>query len=244
MALLKELLMKKWIVLLCYILFCTIETISATVLLFDGLGVDRLLPGTVYEGTYPRDPNNSSLDDTYGSRIGDTNNISVTWKWNNDLPGEFQDHWLVYNTYAFFTPNEEYGDAGGSGVSGTRPEPILFTADTGYAVRLNSIDLATTVASGRIKVFAKVDDASSLLLYDSGILNSTNFFTVDLSGVNIGRSISLGFEFYTSAGLQSNTALIDNVSFSQVNTIPEPMTFFFVGISFFYILSIYRRRNL
>ncbi len=224
--------MMKYIVLVMFVLS---NFVSATVIDFEGLGTDRLLPGTLFEGTSPRDPNESNLDETFGSRIGDTPNVSLFWGFRDDFPGQFQDHWLTFSGFAFFTPNEQVGDGGASGVvTGTPPEAIVFTADLGNQVQLNSIDFSSNGNSSmQIKVFAEVDAGPRTLIHDSG--PEANDFTLDLNSINAGQTVALSFEFFEGGTLRSNSATIDNLVFSQVSSVPEPSSWLLILGAFLFL---------
>jgi MYXO-CTERM domain-containing protein len=206
---------------------------------------------TVLSGgeAWPGTTHNSQLPNNYGSNVAGTSNIALSWG-SGPTP---EDRWDYYNsrTTADYTPFATWpSDPAANGVfqmnaATNVAQTIVFTPDTGYAVKLQSLDLNDWVQGPNGDPGYNV--AWSVTGGVSGTLGSGTFTTVDgtnqtfslgdLTGA-FGEALTLSLTQLDGA---SSYLAMDNLAFDQV-AVPEPASAA-LGILGLGALALRRRRD-
>jgi hypothetical protein len=159
-------------------------------------------------------PDFGDIPANYGSRVGDTPNIAVSYRTfdpDNDV--------TIANNLDLW--NTGYGDLSKVAfqVLNNKAGEIIFTPDPGYSVTLVSFDMAAIPATGRGEDFLRLVDASGNLLLTIGD-------DIIIEGGNGHSSFAPDFTFAGTLRLQFGrdwNVGIDNIRISQaVSTVPEP----------------------
>ena len=198
---------------------------------------DRLIPTSSVQGdsdTQMWRDNFGSTNDPTGMSSYNTPNVTVFWSDDDQVPGNGgTDHYYTVdedgaagagtNVVFDWTPND--GCCGGPGWGPTLP--VTFTADAGFQVRLDSMDI---VAAGA-DIIVNVDGSDTTF-------TAPAVGALDLSGTGFGQVVS--FHLAGAEGpIQAWAA--DNIAFSQ--QVPEPSSALLALVGLVTVLCGLRRRS-
>ena len=112
---------------------------------------------------------------------------------------------------------------------------LILTADAGFAVRLESFDIAGWPASDQGIDYLQVRDGSDNVLWDANtqVIHGAGPTHDHYAPALVGQTLVIEW------GRNWNTGL-DNVSFSQTDAVPEPATMAVLGLG---ALALQRRRR-
>lgn len=234
----------KHFILTIAILFGTASVGNATILGFGQIGGSN----TSIEGIAPAYGSNAAVD-ANGLVVsnGATPNVSLTWgnDWDvhtSDHFAEIENHTIGGGDWDNEGPDERIGQLDADN------QIIVFAADAGYAVVINSFDFGNTEEALDSSVWdlAITDDSDLTVVWSQQV-------TLDNAGVDVmtiapnftgvgSGSYTLSFDGVSGGdgdgSPRNGRHAIDNLSFNQV---PEPASLLMFGCSALLALALRRR---
>ncbi|MBX3110389.1 MAG: PEP-CTERM sorting domain-containing protein [Fimbriimonadaceae bacterium] len=164
---------------------------------------------------------------SYGMGSGWTPNVVTSYASLDSGLGQVSDqlvHW-----------GADYGDLNHVAYGSAGIGRVILTADAGWAVRLESFDMAGWPVADQPLTFLRVRDGGDNIVWDSGATvahgagPTHDHYSPDL----VGQTLKIEWGTNVNAG-------IDNISFSQTDAVPEPATMAVLGLG---VLALKRRRR-
>jgi hypothetical protein len=187
---------------------------AETTIIFDGAGLvdNKDMPQSY--GDFASTSGNG-INVNAGLDVVGTPNIGLTWGPGTGDVVDWYASWDGRGSVAQLDYNINSG----------APISITFTPDSAYGVLLNSFDMDEWAGGGSMSVDWSVSDANGILASGNWARSTggrdTIFTGLTAADINVGQPVELTF---TGLSGQGSYFAIDNLTFDQVQAVPEPTT--------------------